>query len=272
MFKNYIKKFFIQKQLKKDIIVLHNLEKEYKNYSKILLDIISLKLELIYKYNDSNYWRDMFIDIDKYMINYNYDNKPNLIDTLQNAKIQYVKYRTDIQKILEHIDTRIEKYTKQAKIFNCDVASIYKPNNTKTIMIRLLDSQHLEAEKESYFIPFPNIKYEDKFYKIIEIYIDDVDSIQYKEEYLKKMNEDINIIPFSVEIAQKLLNEINKITDSNLNKYDLVTHCRLGKSRSTAIFISLNEIYNLGYKNLKDLHIHYNRQIYTQMIEVYTYP
>lgn len=256
---NYIKKFYTLNKLKNNLKLLSKLNKDldHNKYNKVLLENIFLKIELIYKYKLNKYWLGLFTNIDEYMLLNDSNNQNKLISILENAQKKYLASKVDIEQILEHINIRAKKYIKVAKIFNCEDASAYRPKNDKTILIRLMDTEHLKLEKESYFSAFPNIKYKNEFYKIIDIYVDDVEEI----------NDNKKAISFSVKMAQDLFEQINEITNENLNQYDLVTHCRLGKSRSTATFIALNEIYNLGYKNLKDIHIHYNRLIYNRLIE-----
>lgn len=269
---NNKKILIIELKLNKYILNKLCVDKENKKYCRILLQNITNEIKLIYKYNDNSYWFNMLKNIDKYMlINNNAENKNKLSNILENEKNKYQKYQSEIQEIIVYMETRHEKYNKKAKIFDCDSASKYKPKNEKTIMIRLMDSHHLELNSKSSFVKFPEIEYKDNFLKIIEIYIDDVDKVKYEKEYNEKINHDNTIIPFSITEGTKLLNEINDLTNGNLNNYDLVTHCRLGMSRSTAVFIALNEIYNLGYKNLKILHNHYNQQIYKELLESQNY-
>jgi predicted protein tyrosine phosphatase len=265
--KDYINKLKILKKIKINTNILSRIDKDCEKYNHILLENILLKIKLIYQYNYRNFWFDMFRKIEEYMMISTNINKEELINILKNTQKEYSNHEKDIQKLLDHINVRFDKYTKHAKIFSCEKASVYRPKNDKTIMIRLIDTPHLRLKEDSYFTHFPDIKYKNKFYKIIDIYVDDVDKNNYEKEAFIKMCIDKRKIPFNAKMAEDLLKKINEATNGDLNKYDLVTHCRLGKSRSTAIFIALNEIYNLGYRNLKNIHIYYNRQIYNQMIE-----
>lgn len=252
---------------KKQLIYKIDETENYQYYCDTILSIIEYNIKIMYQYNDNSYWLDMFNHIDKYMVIATDKDKDRLNKIIYSAKKDYPKYLSEIMNLIEHINLRYEKYSKKAKIFDCKTASQYIPNNNKTIMIRLMDSNHLYEDTPNEFIKFPNIINNDKYFKIIEIFVDDIDKIKYEDEYFKQINENKTIIPMNMDIAKDLLNEIDSISNGELSNYDLVTHCRLGKSRSTATFIALNEIYNLGYKNLKNIHNHYNHQIYNQLIE-----
>jgi predicted protein tyrosine phosphatase len=168
--------------------------------------------------------------------------------------------------VKEYIKTMIECYDSFPKIFSCEKASYFKPENNKTILIRILDSYHQKIEKYPYFIEYPKILHEKLFFKVIEIYCDDVDELKWenKEEF-KKMCIDEDIELFDEKMAKELKQQLNEIGFNNKD-FDLVVHCRAGVSRSSAIFKGLNEIYDLGYLEIEKKYPHYNNSIYKTLI------
>lgn len=129
---------------------------------------------------------------------------------------------------------------QKAKIFTCDESNIFKPINDKTIMIRLLNNN------------LDSIKHKDDFYKIIEVNFNDV-------QILEKLPN---------AMTKKLLEQIDLSCDGELNKYDLVICSQSGVSCSSAVSMALNNIYDLGYENIKDQYQNYDRQIYSQILQI----
>lgn len=147
------------------------------------------------------------------------------------------------------------------KILSCESASEYLPENDKTYLIRIFDTGHLKLDKYPNFSVYPPLKHEEKFYKIINLYFDDVDPFQWenKEDYEKMLQED-DEEEFNENIAKYLLEELKDYDYS----YDLIVHCRAGVSRSSAVFIYLNELFKLGLSksNLQKEYPYFNKYIY----------
>lgn len=152
------------------------------------------------------------------------------------------------------------------KIFDCNTASKYKPE-ADTIIIRIFDSYHQKLDKYPNFLVYPSLEHRNDFYEVIELFYDDVDATRWDEDSFNKMVIEEDIVPFSLMKAKALLERIDSITHKDLKKYNLVVHCRAGVARSTATFIALNELYDLGYRNLKEAYPHYNRQVYNMLME-----
>jgi hypothetical protein len=113
---------------------------------------------------------------------------------------------------------------------------------------------------------YPKIENSDDFHTIIEIYCDDVDELKWEDkEAFYKMCQEEDITLFDKNMAHELLDKL-KMIDFNKDEFDLVVHCRAGVSRSSATFIALNEIYNLGYENLKEDFPYFNRSIHQQIL------
>lgn len=158
---------------------------------------------------------------------------------------------------------------QNAKIFSCDVAAAYQPTNDKTVLIRIMDSFHKKLDIYPHFQIYPPLQYQENFYKIIELYYDDVDRCKWKsDEEFERMCKEDDAIPFCEDIARELIVQIETATMGNPKEYDLVVHCRAGVARSTATYIALNEIYDLGYEKLKELYPQYNRQVYETLINL----
>ncbi len=64
---------------------------------------------------------------------------------------------------------------------------------------------------------------------------------------------------FSKSLAKTILNDFNKNKAANI---DLLVHCLLGASRSPAVAIALNEIFELGQRGLKEHYPSYNHFVY----------
>jgi len=157
-----------------------------------------------------------------------------------------------------------------AKIFSCDEASEFKPYCSKTILIRVFDSYHYKLDNYPNFNAYPELKYEDDFYEVINLYFDDVDSNNWKNmDDFKNMCITDDEVAFTKDIAFNLLENIYKITDGNLKDFDLVVHCRTGENISPAIFIILNDIFDLGYEDLMVKYTKYNKQVLDDILSVY---
>ncbi len=95
---------------------------------------------------------------------------------------------------------------------------------------------------------------------------DDIDSDQLLEHYpqtdVNKLVE--RHVLFNKPLAQEILNDF---TTKRVNNLDLLIHCTLGASRSPAVAIALNEIFNLGQQNLKEQYPAYNHFVYRLLKE-----
>lgn len=152
------------------------------------------------------------------------------------------------------------------KILSCEAASEYLPENDKTFLIRIFDTGHLKLDKYPKFNCYPDLKHEKKFFKIINLYFDDVDPFQWnnKEDFLKMLKED-DEEPFTKEIGKELLRELKDFDPS----FDLIVHCRAGVSRSSAVMIFLNEYFKLGMKKkeLEKDYPYFNKYVYSLLKE-----
>lgn len=90
---------------------------------------------------------------------------------------------------------------------------------------------------------------------------DDIDLDQllkhYPETDLNKLAQ--KHVLFNRTLAQEILDDF---TIQKIDNLDFLIHCTLGASRSPAVAIALNEIFNLGQQNLKERHPAYNHFVY----------
>ena len=76
-----------------------------------------------------------------------------------------------------------------------------------------------------------------------------------------------SLVTIDEKIARKILNDFEK---KGIDKETLLVHCSLGKNRSSAVAIALNEIYNLGNdtRRLKKRFSEFNEYVYNMLIKV----
>ena len=136
-------------------------------------------------------------------------------------------------------------------------ASVLEPTNDKTILVRIIDSYHDKLEKYPNFkyALYPTLKHRKKFYRVFELYFDDVDMMNFtKDEDFKEFCKKEDIEPFSYNIVEKFLEQLNLTTKEDINFYDLVVHCRAGECRSPAMtknIIYMHQNLNFIYYLLK---------------------
>ncbi len=137
----------------------------------------------------------------------------------------------------------------------------YTPK-VQTLAIRIFDSYPGSDNSSS-------LKLQDSsFFRILGYVFDDQDVDRLLEHYpdydlegLTKRN-----LLFNDELAKKILSDFQRLRDGCL---DLLVHCTLGGSRSPAVGIALNEIFDLGYDSgeLKERFSVYNRFVYRLLKE-----
>ena len=131
-----------------------------------------------------------------------------------------------------------------------------------TLVIRILDS-YPESDNSS------SLKLQDSsFFRTLGYVFDDQDVDRLLEHYpdydLEKLAKK-NVL-FNNELAKKILSDFEKLRNGCL---DLLVHCTLGGSRSPAVAIALNEIFDLGHDSdeLKKRYSAYNQFVYRLLIE-----
>ncbi|MEK6757564.1 MAG: hypothetical protein AABX88_00400 [Nanoarchaeota archaeon] len=125
-------------------------------------------------------------------------------------------------------------------------AIIYEPQ-VKTLALRIFSSSHKNKEKRK-------LVNSELYQKISEYYFDDL-----------FVNDSPNEL-FSGDLARRMLNDVEKSINSC---EEILIHCVLGKSRSPAVGIALNEIYNLGddSQKLKNQFPNFNERVYQILIQ-----
>lgn len=126
--------------------------------------------------------------------------------------------------------------------------SIYNPSD-RTAMIRIFETDKTEM------IP---LVYKEKFDNVFEYFFDDIDKESWGD--YRGINN---------EIAKQIIKDFATIKD----KIDtLIVHCRAGVSRSPAVALALNDIFELNCLDVKDFinmgcFSSHNRYVYKTMMK-----
>jgi len=97
------------------------------------------------------------------------------------------------------------------------------------------------------------------YIQIKEYYFDDIDLKPDEEEFKEEKGEDN--YPINDRIAKQILGDFR---DNRNSIEELLIHCREGKSRSPALALAFNKIFNLGnnHEELRTAHSGYNKFVY----------
>ncbi|HIG92779.1 TPA: hypothetical protein HA234_01115 [Candidatus Woesearchaeota archaeon] len=140
-------------------------------------------------------------------------------------------------------------------------ASQYQPQ-VSTLAIRIYDSYSGSSNTSDIPLqPSPH-------YQILEYLIDDQDPDYYLENDptydIRRLQQGHAL--FTPELATQLLHDFEK---SQRGCLELLVHCTLGGSRSPAIAIALNEIFQLGNdsEEMKERYKPYNQFVYRLLKE-----
>jgi len=134
--------------------------------------------------------------------------------------------------------------------------------NEPTLAIRIIDT---EERWRALYPPFDDSRY----VHTLTYYFDDCDYDAFDNERLAEefRNDDLEagLVAFDESTARKIIADYQQSPPHNR----LLVHCYAGHSRSPAIAIALNDIFNLGSETdaLKKEHCGYSRMIYRIMME-----
>ena len=123
-------------------------------------------------------------------------------------------------------------------IFSAEKASQHNPPR-KTYTIRIYSGNPIGGTAYENLIYCPNYSFD----TIKKYYFDDIKPTkeELEERFAEEPGEDL--CPITSEIAEEILSDFRTHKDSI---EELLVHCREGKSRSPAVAIALNDIFNLG--------------------------
>lgn len=118
----------------------------------------------------------------------------------------------------------------------------------KVLLIRIFSVEEMSINRPPILLQsFPS------FHKCKELFFDDTENVNKKGT------------PFSEADAK----EVSDFVEENLDQIDIIyIHCNMGISRSPAIAMALNVIYDLGYDDveLSRRFPHYNRIVHNTML------
>ena len=139
----------------------------------------------------------------------------------------------------------------EIKIFSVWKAAEYQPINS-TYAIRIFPS-------DTFSNSLPPLIDSPLYRKIMEYTFDDNDIHPFLQER--------GPVWFNENIAEKIIKDF---VESKDEIETLLVHCSVGKNRSPAVALSLNEIFGLGADSnaLKTRYEHYNRFVYEMMVEI----
>ena len=132
-----------------------------------------------------------------------------------------------------------------------------------TLAIRIFDSFPGSSNTSARRLP------ESSLYTIREYVFDDLDvdrvAPRYGQEVIEQWRKKYAV--FDEEMAQRIVDDFARLRSGNL---ELLVHCTLGVSRSPAVAVALNEIFDIGYdiKKMKREYNGYNRYVYRLLKEV----
>ena len=139
------------------------------------------------------------------------------------------------------------------EILGLSRAQEYKPRNP-TYAIRIKSGAFADFD-DSKILPLQ----ESDLYTIVKYIFDDIDP-----GYIPPSR---NPVMINEDIAGKILEDFRR---EGLDKDTLLVHCSMGKNRSPAVGIALNEIYNLGHDTgkLKRKFPELNLYVYKMLLKV----